>query len=164
MWEYRFWFTPFLFTSTFFKTQLGRKIRAWCIWFLPVILRPALRVHSQLPLLYNVSCRRWLEITYFKNFYPKIGHEGPEVETRYSTTLSSTSALDGGGWSTSRPPPTLYPRGRDPLSIIQEAGWAPGPVWTGTEKFPPHWDSILREYIFHNAITCRFEVGDNAFL
>jgi hypothetical protein len=32
------------------------------------------------------------------------GHEGPEEEEEvYSCTLSSTSALDGGGWSTPRP-------------------------------------------------------------
>jgi hypothetical protein len=35
--------------------------------------------------------------------YPRTGHEGPEGEWRYSSTLSLTSALDGGGWSTPRP-------------------------------------------------------------
>ena len=29
-------------------------------------------------------------------------------------------------------PAALYP-GKDPVSIVQEAGWAPGPVWTGAE-------------------------------
>jgi hypothetical protein len=24
----------------------------------------------------------------------------------------------------------LYPRGKDPVPIVQEAGWAPEPVWT----------------------------------
>jgi len=28
---------------------------------------------------------------------PRTGHEGPEVEQRYNSTLSLTSALDGGG-------------------------------------------------------------------
>ena len=27
----------------------------------------------------------------------------------------------------------LYP-GKDPVPIVQEAGWAPGPVWTGAEN------------------------------
>ena len=36
-------------------------------------------------------------------FRPRISHEGPEVEQRYSSTLSLTSALDGVGWSTPRP-------------------------------------------------------------
>ena len=31
--------------------------------------------------------------------------------------------------------------GKDPLTILQEAGWAPGPVWTGG-KSRPHRDSI----------------------
>jgi hypothetical protein len=31
-------------------------------------------------------------------------------------------------------PRPLYPRERDPLPIVQEAGWAPGPVWTAAEK------------------------------
>jgi len=27
----------------------------------------------------------------------------------------------------------LYPRVREPVPIVQEDGWAPGPVWTGAE-------------------------------
>jgi len=30
--------------------------------------------------------------------------------------------------------PTVLPAERDPLLIVQEAGWAPGPVWTGAEN------------------------------
>ena len=41
-----------------------------------------------------------------------------------------TAALEGGEWSAARPGRTLPP-GKDPLPILQEAGWAPGPVWTG---------------------------------
>ena len=40
-----------------------------------------------------------------------IGHEGPAVELKYSSTLSLTSALDGGGLSTPCPQP-LYPQER----------------------------------------------------
>ena len=40
---------------------------------------------------------------YLKKVYPRTGHEGPEGEKRYSSTLSLTSALDGGGWLTARP-------------------------------------------------------------
>ena len=36
-------------------------------------------------------------------FLPITGHEGPEGEQMYSSTLPSTSALDGGRWSTPRP-------------------------------------------------------------
>ena len=45
-----------------------------------------------------------------------------------------------GEWSAARPGRTLPP-GKDTVSILQEAGWAPGPVWRG-EKTRPHWDSI----------------------
>ena len=40
----------------------------------------------------------------------------------------------------SRPRPQVTP-GKDPVPILQEAGWAPGPVWTGG-KSRPHRDSI----------------------
>ena len=39
------------------------------------------------------------------------------------------------------PRPHFTPR-KDPLPILEEAGWAPGPVWTGG-KSRPHRDSIL---------------------
>jgi len=41
----------------------------------------------------------------------------------------------------SRPRPHFTP-GKDPVPILQEAGWAPGQVWTGG-KSRPHRDSIL---------------------
>jgi len=31
-------------------------------------------------------------------------------------------------------PAALYPREKDPVPIVEEAGWAPGPVWTGAEN------------------------------
>jgi len=47
-----------------------------------------------------------------------------------------TAALEGGEWSAARPGPHFTP-GKDTLPILQEAGWAPGPVWTGAEKERP---------------------------
>jgi len=40
----------------------------------------------------------------------------------------------------STPRPHFTP-GKDPVPILQEAGWGPGPVWTGG-KARPHRDSI----------------------
>jgi len=40
----------------------------------------------------------------------------------------------------STPRPHFTP-GKDPVPILQEAGWAPGPVWTGGNS-RPHRDSI----------------------
>jgi hypothetical protein len=33
--------------------------------------------------------------------------------------------------------PVALPPGKDPVSIVQEAGWAPGPVCTGAENLAP---------------------------
>jgi len=51
----------------------------------------------------------------------------------YSSTLSQPTALEGGEGSGSRPGRSL-PLGKDPVPIIQEAGLAPVPVWTGAEN------------------------------
>jgi hypothetical protein len=34
-------------------------------------------------------------------------------------------------------PQPLFTPGKDPVPIVQEAGWAPGPVWTGAENLAP---------------------------
>ena len=44
-----------------------------------------------------------------------------------------TMALEGGEGVSVTPRPLLTP-GKDPVPIVQEAGWAPGPVWTGAEN------------------------------
>ena len=41
-----------------------------------------------------------------------------------------------GGWSTPRPG-RFIPGERDPVPILYEVGWAPGPVWTGAENLAP---------------------------
>jgi len=60
------------------------------------------------------------------NVHPRTGHEGPEGEQRNSPTLSLTMALDGGGWST--PCTGRFRPRKDPVTIVYEAGWAPGLV------------------------------------
>ena len=65
--------------------------------------------------------------------HPRTGHEGTKGEQRYIPILSLTTALDGGGWSTPRP--GRFAPGKDPVPVVQEAGWAPGPVWTCAENF-----------------------------
>ena len=34
-------------------------------------------------------------------------------------------------------PRPFFTPGEDPVPIVQEAGWAPGPVWTGVENLVP---------------------------
>ena len=45
------------------------------------------------------------------------------------------------GWVVSSTPRPHFTPGKDPVSILQEARWASGPVWTGV-KSRPHRDSI----------------------
>ena len=40
-------------------------------------------------------------------------------------------------WGVSVTPRPLFTPGKDPVLIIQEAGWAPRPVWTGAENLAP---------------------------
>jgi hypothetical protein len=59
-------------------------------------------------------------------------------ERRYSSYSFSTSALDGGEWSASRPGRSL-PQGKGPpVPIVQEAGWAPEPeLWNNMKTVCP---------------------------
>ena len=41
------------------------------------------------------------------------------------------------GWGVSVTPRLPFTTGKDPVPIVQEAGWAPGPVWTGAENLAP---------------------------
>ena len=45
------------------------------------------------------------------------------------------------GWVVSSTPRPHFTARKDPVPILQEAGWAPGPVWTGGNS-RPHRDSI----------------------
>ena len=45
------------------------------------------------------------------------------------------------GWVVSSTPRPHFTPGKDPVPILHEAGWAPGPVWTG-RKSRPHRYSI----------------------
>ena len=40
-----------------------------------------------------------------------------------------------GGWSAPRP--GHFNPEKDPVPIVQEAGWAAGPIWTGAENIAP---------------------------
>ena len=60
--------------------------------------------------------------------HPRTGHESTKGEQIYSSTLPSTSTLDGVDGQHHAPAA---------LSIVQEAGWATGPVWTSAENLFP---------------------------
>jgi hypothetical protein len=68
--------------------------------------------------------RTFISIVYHRG-HSITAHPGPRggVEL-YSFSIS---ALEGGGWSA--PLPGRFIPGKDLVPIVQEAGWAPGPVW-----------------------------------
>jgi len=41
------------------------------------------------------------------------------------------------GWGVSVTPRPLFTAGKDPVPILVETGWGPGPVWTGAENLAP---------------------------
>ena len=53
-----------------------------------------------------------------------------------------TEALEEGEWLAARPG-RMFTYGKDSVPIVQEARWAPGPVWTGAEYLaPPRFDPL----------------------
>jgi len=72
--------------------------------------------------------------------HPRTGHEGPEGEKRYSSTLSLTWMLDG-GWVVHATPRPLYSRERSGTHCI--GGWVG--LTAGLDRCGnPHRDSIPR--------------------
>jgi hypothetical protein len=62
------------------------------------------------------TCRLHLQGKGKGKVRPRTGYEGPQEEQRYRSTLSLTSALDGGGWSTPRP--DRFTPGKDPVPTV----------------------------------------------
>jgi hypothetical protein len=71
--------------------------------------------------------KKWLRFKVKQSRYTPWRRLGGEEYRSYSFT---TSALDGGEWSESRPGRALPPGKGPPVPIVQEAGWVPEPVWT----------------------------------
>jgi hypothetical protein len=57
-----------------------------------------------------------------------------------------TSSLDGGEWSASRLGRYLAPGKGPPVPIVQEAGWAPEPVWTQRLEEKSFVPAVVRHY------------------
>jgi hypothetical protein len=71
--------------------------------------------------------------------HPKTGHEGPEGEQMYSSTLPSTSALDGVGGQ--HHAPAALPTGK-PSNLCTEGWVGPRAGLEGCGITRPHRDSI----------------------
>ena len=68
------------------------------------------------------------------------GHEGPQGEKRHSSTLTLTSALDGGRMVNATPR-QLYPRERDPGPVRTDAEYL---TPTGTPDLPACSEALYR--------------------
>jgi len=80
-------------------------------------------------------------IVYVGRFSPFLQATKTHRVSRGIALLFSRTFGTRWGWGvslTSQPP---LPPGKDPVPVVQEAGWGPGPVWTGG-KSRPHRDSI----------------------
>jgi hypothetical protein len=88
--------------------------------------------------------------------YPRTGHEGPDGEQIYSSTLSLTLRLDRGGWS--RPRLGRFNPGKDPVPIV--GGWVDlraglDGCGDGCGKSRLHRDSMrLKTGVFWNVTPC----------
>jgi hypothetical protein len=105
---------------------------------------------------------------------PNTHHEGAWGERRHRSYSFSTSALDGGEWSASRPGRALVPRKGPPVPTVQEAGWAPEPIWTqrldeksfrlcrGSNLDRPVVQPVGRHYIdWATRLTKNYDIEDN---
>jgi hypothetical protein len=59
--------------------------------------------------------------------HPITSHQGPREGVEVYLYSFTTSALEGGRWSAPRH--GRFTSGKDPVPIVQEARWAPAPVW-----------------------------------
>jgi len=112
-------------------------IRQWSVWS-----------HSDLTVVITLNPTN-LDVLYilswFLNRYTikkvKWSRYRPGVAERVGIALLFHDRHTRRGWVVSSTPRPHFTPGKDPVPIVQEAGWAPGPVWTGG-KSGPHRDSI----------------------
>jgi hypothetical protein len=89
-----------------------------------------------------------------KKVGPRTGHDDPEGECRYSSTLSVTLVLDWAGRST----PHSRRRERDPVSIVRRLGEPRGPVWT-VRKISPLLDFFFFGTVSDNCMADELIIG-----
>ena len=86
----------------------------------------------------------WAIPTYrYPSIYVKWSRYMPDVVQRVGRGIALIFHDRGSRrkWVVSSTPRPHFTPGKEPVPILQEAGWAPGPAWTGG-KSRPHRDSI----------------------
>ena len=93
----------------------------------------------------STRCVVWIKYKQYGNIKVKVkwSRYRPGVAQRVGRGIALLFHVRGTrrGWVVSSTPWPQFTPGKDPIPILQEAGWAPGPVWTGG-KSRPHQDSI----------------------
>jgi hypothetical protein len=105
-----------IFNSNYYIKNIVTRFIAFVAWN-----GHAVRVHNKIDGLW--VCRG-------EQSSPSTRHGRACGEKRYSSYSFTTSTLDGGEWSASRPGRALTPGKGPPVPIVQETGWPPEPVWT----------------------------------
>jgi hypothetical protein len=128
MWPAVIWGTPPHITST-------RSRRRVVHWVIPATKRETVSVTRFLAHFVwsgeSVAIILWKMISHV----PK--HKTAKARFTLERATKAQRGLDGGGWSTPSPG-HFTPRERDPVPLVQETGWTPGPVWTGAENLAPY--------------------------
>ena len=107
-------------------------------------------------LLTHCSCSQWYYCRwkYLVSECAKTMNVCPQINCKVKCTLVQALRLCTGrtvrgipllfldhgtrrGWVVSVTTRPLFTHGKDPVPIVQEAGWAPGPVWTSAENLVP---------------------------
>jgi len=116
------------------------------IWYIPYVISFDLcRIHTcQRTLIEYAEYRRSLTCYWYVTKVKCTLVQALRLCTGRTTHRGSRGiallSLDHGtrrGWGVSVTPRPLFTPGKDPVPIVQEAGWAPGPVWTGAENIAP---------------------------
>ena len=74
-------------------------------------------------------------VTIKLKFHSRTGQESPEEQQDYSSTLSLSWTLERMGGQCHVQ--VGLPKGKRPVTIVRDAGWTPGLVWTGAEYLAP---------------------------
>jgi len=104
-------------------------------WHLPFTLSRSLRVPWRFHLVLRHYIRKKVKVNLVQALRPCTGrtaHRGSRGIALHFLDHSTRR-----GWGVSVTPRPLFTSGKDPVPIVQEAGWAPGPVWTGAENLAP---------------------------
>jgi hypothetical protein len=111
-----------------------------------------------------VQCITWTNFPCLFLAQPPVGQGLLILEVSRGIALPFHDHCTRRGWGVSITPRPLFIPGKDPVPIVEDAGWGPGPVWIGAENLattgirspdrPARSQSLYRlRYPAHNEVT-----------